>query len=87
MKPRFLRLSYFLWIIVPLALYGSYHLYGLPHVIWSYRWIDHGQGHDPFAFRHYTECTFVGPYGAFTVYPGDGSCGWLRFYHDPAGGL
>jgi hypothetical protein len=73
-----------MWLVVPLALYGVYTVYGLPHPIWSYSWIDEGQGYDPHAHRHYTRCTFIGPYGEFTVHPRDGRCGWVRFYKSPS---
>lgn len=78
-KPRLIRLRYFLWVIVPVMLWLGYRAYGLPHAIWSYDWIDQGQGMDPFAPRHYTRCTFLGPYGAVTTYPGNGRCGWIVF--------
>lgn len=80
LKPRLIKPGYFLWIIVPLALYGVYAAFGLPHGIWSYSFIDEGQGHDPHADRYYTRCTFLGPYGAFTTYPTNGRCAWVRFY-------
>lgn len=72
-----MRSSFFVWLIVPLLLWGGYALYGLPHAIWSYEY--QGRRHD-FAGRWYTRCTFVGPYGAFTTYPTDGKCPWLAFF-------
>ncbi len=85
MKIQFLRPSYFIWIIVPLALYLVYLAFGLPHAIWSYDWRDNGT-HDPFVTRWYTRCTLAGPYGLFTIYPVDGKCPWLRFYKKQEGG-
>lgn len=82
MKLRFLRPSYFVWIIVPLALFVGYLTYGLPHAAWSYAWVDAGQGYGPFAGRHYTSCTYLGPYGAITIRPSDGRCPWVRFFAD-----
>jgi len=79
MKPRFLRMSYLFWTIVPVLAALFYLAFGLPHVIWSYDWLDNGT-YDPLVSRHYVRCTFIGPYGAFTTYPGNGRCGWLRFY-------
>lgn len=76
MKPRFLRPSYFVWIIVPVALYAAYAIYGLPHLIWSY---DFRGTYTDRANRFYTRCTFIGPYGAFTTYPTDGECPWFFF--------
>ena len=80
MKPRFLKLVYYVWVIVPASLWLTYHLIGLPHVIGSYAWVDEGQGMDPFAHRHYTRCRFVGPYGQFELPAQQGRCGWVRFF-------
>lgn len=80
-RVRLVRPSYFLWVIVPAALYAGYATYGLPHVIWKYEWRDDGQGYAPFAPRYYTKCEFVGPYGVFVEhYPADGKCGWVQFH-------
>jgi hypothetical protein len=79
-RPRFLKVSYLLWIAVPLALYAIYQAYGLPHGIWSSSFIDEGQGHSPYAHRTYTRCHFIGPYGGFTVPAQGGRCGWVRFF-------
>ncbi len=62
------------------ALYGVYLAYGLPHGIWSYAFIDQGQGHSPFAHRYYTRRHFIGPYGGFTVPAQGGRCGWVKFF-------
>lgn len=80
MRVRFLRLSYFIWIIVPILIYGAYLAFGLPHMRWSYSWQNDGQGYDPFVERYYTRCTYIGPYGSFTIYPDNGKCVWFRFY-------
>jgi len=80
MKPRLLRASYLLWIIVPLAMFAAQEVLGLPHIRASYSWRDDGQGMDPFAFRYYTECMFWAPYGTHTYYPTDGHCAWVRFF-------
>ena len=86
MKPRLIRASYFVWIVVPLALYAVYQAYGLPHFIWSYDWRDDGQGYDPFANRYYLRCTYIGPYGAFTEhFPKNGECDWFQFHKDTGG--
>lgn len=81
MKPRLLKFSYFVWIIIPTALWLTYQLAGVPHVIWSYSWIDQGQGMDPFAERTYTRCRFIGPYGQFELPAQHGRCGWVRFFN------
>lgn len=79
MKPRLIKISYFLWIIVPLALWLAYQSFGLPHMIWSYSWRDTGQGMDPFLQRTYTRCSFIGPYGEFDQRAVNGRCAWVRF--------
>lgn len=79
MHVRFLRLHYFLWVLVPVGLWFVYITYGLPHMLWSYSWRDDGQGHDPMAERYYTRCTYVGPYGNQTILPRNGKCPFLRF--------
>ena len=79
-KPRLIKISYFVWIIVPLALWVAYESFGLPHVIWSRSWIDQGQGMNPFAQRHYTRCLFIGPYGQFDQNAINGRCGLVRFF-------
>lgn len=79
MKPRFLKFSYFAWLVVPAGLWLTYQLFGLPHLIWSYKWIDSGQGMSPFAQRTYTRCRFVGPYGEFDIPARGGQCAWVRF--------
>lgn len=81
-RPRFIKLSYFLWLVVPLGLWAAYDAFGLPHAIWSYSWIDEGQGMDPFAKRHYTRCTFIGPYGTFTQSAEYGRCAYVKFFKD-----
>lgn len=79
MKPRFLKVSYLAWVIVPLGIWFTYQHVGLPHAIWSYSWIDHGQGADPLAERYYTRCRFIGPHGQFDFPAQDGRCGWVQF--------
>ena len=80
MKPRFIKFSYFIWLVVPVSLWLIYQAFGLPHAIWSYSWIDEGQGHDVFAHRTYTSCLFIGPYGEFERPAENGKCGWVRFF-------
>lgn len=75
-------LALFLWIIGAGALYGLHGAYGLPHMIWSYKFWDNGDPHNPFAERHYTSCTFIGFYGSFTVDAVDGRCGWVRLFKE-----
>ena len=79
MKAYGFSLLYFAWAPVAAALFAAYLAYGLPHLIWAYRWLDQGQGYDPFAPRHYTSCTYVGPYGVFEMPAEAGDCAWLVF--------
>ncbi|MEL7281860.1 MAG: hypothetical protein AAGK79_15990 [Pseudomonadota bacterium] len=85
MRPRLIRASFFLWIIAPLALFGAYQAFGLPHMIWSYTYRDDGQGADPFAYRFYYTCRYVGPYGEFERHARNGKCGWVRFFKENEG--
>lgn len=82
-KARFIRARYFIWTVVPLALFAFAGIPGDVHVIWSYEWRALGpdSGTD-FSQRHYTRCTYVGAHRAITEYPTDGKCGWLRFSRD-----
>ncbi|MEX0957586.1 MAG: hypothetical protein WDZ83_20520 [Rhizobiaceae bacterium] len=75
-RPRLFRLSYLVWIVVPLLLFGIYRAWGLPHVIWSYSFQGGATG---FGSRHYITCSFAGPYGGFTVPATNGRCGWVLF--------
>lgn len=81
-RARFLKLGYFAWLVMPLGLWLAYDAFGLPHAIWSYSWIDEGQGMDPFAERFYTRCTFIGPYGTFTQSAEYGRCAYVKFFKD-----
>ena len=76
-------MRFFWWIFIPVGVYLAYQTMkfsaGLPHFIWSYSWVDEGQGYDPWAERYYTRCTFIGPYGSFTTTPNIGKCGWIIF--------
>lgn len=78
MKVRFLHASYFVWLVVPLALFAIVRGAGLPHVIWSYEWRG-PNGSSGWSQRYYIRCTFIGPHGVFTEYPANGKCAWVRF--------
>ena len=75
-----IRPVYFIWIVVPIALYLAFLLFGLPHMALSYTFRDNGQGYDPFAYRWYLTCTYEGPYGSRKIYAANGKCPWFRFY-------
>ena len=75
-----IRPVYFIWLVVPTALYLIFQLWGLPHMALSYRFRDDGQGSDPFAYRWYLSCTYYGVYGPRKAYADNGKCPWFRFY-------
>ena len=78
-KVRFLRAGYFIWPLVPLALF-AFGGTGEPYVIWSYDWRALGtNSREDWSQRYYTRCTYIGWSGALTEYPADGKCGWVRF--------
>ncbi|MCH9807163.1 MAG: hypothetical protein K0U74_05465 [Alphaproteobacteria bacterium] len=80
MSVRFFRLSYLLWLVVPVGIYLVVAIYGWPHLRWSYSWRDDGQGYEPFAKRFYVRCTYLGPTQAFTLnHPENGHCPLIRF--------
>lgn len=87
-KPRLIRPTFFIWLVVPVLMFGTCHQYGLPHVIWSYDWRPLGpNSFADFSSRHYTRCTYLGwGWRLHTEYPTDGTCGWLRFAHKAEGG-
>ncbi len=70
----------FLWLALPVAAYVAYFIHGLPHMIWSYSFHDNGDPHNLLAKRDYIDCTFLGPYGRFTVPADAGRCGWIKFF-------
>ena len=71
-----------LWLIVPAAIFAIYLLFGTPHMIISYSFLDNGRRHDPWAERHYTSCTFLAFSGQTVTVPArNGKCGWVRFFH------
>lgn len=77
-----IRLSYFIWIVVPVALFGAYAVWGTPHVIWEYKFVDNGSPYDPFLERFYTSCTFWGPTGMHTIPASNGRCGYVAFFKE-----
>lgn len=73
-------LRFFKWLVVPLVLYLTYAVVGLPYLRWSYTFLDEGQGHDPLAPRYYLTCTFWGPAGRFRIdHPQEGHCPLILF--------
>ena len=86
MKLRLLRASFFIWVIVPVAVYLAYLTFGLPHMIWSYeyRQVGPASSANPFAGRYYTRCTFIGPYGSFSTSAKNGKCSLISFFKKEA---
>ncbi|MFA6965227.1 hypothetical protein [Bosea sp. (in: a-proteobacteria)] len=80
-----IRPSFFIWLIVPVAIWLSVVAFGLPHVIWSYEWIGRGRGYAGLEGRHYTRCTYVGPHGVIVAPAAEGRCAWVRFFHSQGG--
>ncbi len=74
-----LRASYFWWVILPIVLFAAYLVFGLPHVIWSYRFFG---THADLASRVYHQCTWLGPYGEITRAAENGKCWIIRFFHE-----
>lgn len=72
----------FLWLALPLAAVAVYHTYGTPHGLWSYEFRDNGDPYNPFAYGHYTSCTYIGwRWNEVTSPASAGSCPWVQFYH------
>lgn len=76
-KPRLLRPSYFVWLIVPIGLYAASQVFGKPHMRWTYRYTDFS-GYT--ADRYYTQCTYLGLDGAITIHPSNGACAFVRLF-------
>lgn len=70
-----------LWLAVPIGLFGIYVAYGTPHLIIGYRFLDNGNAYDPWRTRHYTSCSFVSYRGDLVKAPAvGGKCPWVRFF-------
>lgn len=82
MKPRFIRLSYFIWLIVPAGLVAAQLTAGLPAILWRYEFVSSGNRYIPFDERYFTSCTFWGPYGLHKAPAHDGRCGVIRFFKE-----
>ncbi len=75
-----IRSVYFIWIVVPAALYLSIFAIAPPHIALNYTFRDDAQNYDPFAKRWYLSCTYYGVYGPRKAYADNGKCPWFRFY-------
>ena len=75
----------FLWLALPIAGYATYQIAGIPHAIWSYRFVDNGDRYNPYVYRHYLDCTYIGwRWHSVTVPAKAGRCPWVRFFHQGA---
>lgn len=82
-----IRPVFFIWAIVPVALYMAYHTTGLPipYLNWSYDFRI-ADGFDPWAERAYTRCTYASPsLDYITIYPADGYCPRIKFFMQKSG--
>lgn len=77
--------AFCLWVIVPLGLWLGVTYWGTPHIVFSYRFYDNGDRHNPFADRTYFECTYIGWLGAVTVPAEDGRCPMVRVFQREGG--
>ncbi len=81
MRVRFLKPSYFVWLLLLGGAYGASQIVGLPHLRFFYDFQTAGNRYDPFAERFYTRCTYWGPNGKFTIhFPENGECALFRFF-------
>lgn len=81
-----IRPVYFIWVVVPVAVYLIYRTIGLPYLNWSYDFRSAG-GYDPWSERTYTRCTYASPTLDYvTIYPTDGHCPRIRFFPQNGGG-
>lgn len=70
----------FAWILVPLGVWLWLTLFGSPHILGTFRFYDNGDRHNPFAERHYIDCTYYGWTGAVTAPAIAARCPWVRFF-------
>ncbi|MFG1342229.1 hypothetical protein [Xanthobacter autotrophicus] len=76
LRPRFLHLRYFGWIVVAVAAFYAWQAFGLPHMLWSYSYLG---ARTSWAARRDTSCTYLGPYGPFTAPPAGERCALVVF--------
>lgn len=83
MRSWLVRPIYFVWVIVPLAGYLAFAMFGAPHLLWTRTWHFSGANQE----RFYTRCSYVGFNSEVTVhFPTDGHCAFLRFFKHGEGG-
>ncbi|MEM8786872.1 MAG: hypothetical protein AAGE76_01270 [Pseudomonadota bacterium] len=74
----------FLWLAVPLGLYGVYTHWGTPHLVYEYTFTG-GSRSDPRLPRHYLTCRYIGWHGSVIAPAQAGRCPWVRFFHGGSG--
>jgi len=77
LKPRLIRVRYFIWLMVPLSIYAVSQTQGTPHMRWSYRYVDNGAS---MTNRYYTHCTYVGFSGVSQFHPMNGDCPFVQLF-------
>lgn len=79
-------LPFFVWVPVAAALYVGTGQFTKLYFIWSYDWRGDGRSYGDIASRWYVRCTYIGwGFHAYTEYPNNGKCGWVRFVKDGRG--
>lgn len=66
----------FLWLLVPVGLWGAVTIWGTPHAVVTYRY--HGSSYLPPADRRYIDCTYLGVWGTVTMPASQERCPWVR---------
>lgn len=81
-----LRLRYFLWLVLPAAIWSVWVFFGTPHVIWSYSYVQEPPVDQRFTWlygkhkRKYLDCTYLGLNRPFTTKARSGRCPAIRFF-------
>lgn len=71
-------LAFLAWLMIPLGLWYGVQTYGTPHLVTSYRFYDNGDRYNPWARRHYIDCSYLGIDGWVTVPARHARCPWVR---------
>ena len=64
----------FVWLIVPLGIWGAVTIWGAPHLALSYTFYDNGRRYDPMAPRTFITCTWYGLGSTVTLPAKSGQC-------------
>ncbi|MEO0624687.1 MAG: hypothetical protein AAFU49_12945 [Pseudomonadota bacterium] len=77
-------LALFLWINVPMGLWLAVWLWGTPHALWTFRYVDPGNPYSTAPRRH-IDCTYLSWTGSRTAPAVAERCPWIRFFKPEAG--